>query len=172
MEKLQIGHPAPVFRLASLDGQATGLEDLHGQVVIVNFWSAECPYSAKADLELRALESRPDWQGRVVLLTIASNAGEPVEMVAASAQASGLKCVLLDPDQRVADLYCAQTTPHVFVIDPDGLLRYQGALNDFTFRKREPTRFYAREALEALLDGNPVILEETAPYGCTIVRSQ
>ncbi len=77
---------------------------------------------------------------------------------------------LLDPDHRVADLYSARTTPHLFVIDPDGNLRYQGALDDVTFRKREPSRHYLREAVTAVLAGRQPDPDLTPAYGCIIVR--
>jgi hypothetical protein len=70
----------------------------------------------------------------------------------------------------VADLYQALTTPHVFVIDRDGILRYAGAVDDVSFRQRRPTRFYLDEAVEALLDGQLPAVAETPAYGCTIVR--
>jgi hypothetical protein len=56
------------------------------------------------------------------------------------------------------------------VIDQAGLLRYQGAVDDVTFRQRTPTRYYLREAVEALLAGRQPQPQETPPYGCTVVR--
>ena len=70
----------------------------------------------------------------------------------------------------MADLFDAQTTPHVFVIDRDGILRYRGAVDDVTFRKRNPTRFFLDEAVEALLEGHLPALTESPAYGCAIVR--
>ncbi len=81
-----------------------------------------------------------------------------------------LPIVLIDADHSVADLCDAQTTPHIFVIDRDGILRYRGAVDDITFRRRKPTRFFLEEAVEALLDGHLPTLSETPAYGCTIVR--
>jgi citrate synthase len=67
-------------------------------------------------------------------------------------------------------LYEAVTTPHTFVVDRDGILRYRGAVDDVTFRNREATRFFLEEVVEALLDGHLPTLTETPAYGCTIVR--
>ena len=69
-----------------------------------------------------------------------------------------------------SDLYAAVTTPHPYVLDQDGILRYQGALDDVTFRQRTPTRFYLRQAVEAVLAGHAPEPAQTSPYGCTIVR--
>jgi hypothetical protein len=80
--------------------------------------------------------------------------------------------VLRDQEHIVADSYGAQTTPHFFVIDRDGVLRYMGALDDTTFRKREPEKPYLAEAVRAVLAGKLPDPRETPGYGCTIVRHQ
>jgi hypothetical protein len=77
---------------------------------------------------------------------------------------------LLDADGRVADLYSAITTPHVFILDREGILRYQGAVDNITFRKREATHFFLQEAVEALLAERLPEPAETPAYGCAIVR--
>jgi hypothetical protein len=66
-------------------------------------------------------------------------------------------------------MYGAQTTPHIFVLDPAGILRYQGAFDDKTFRKRQPKVSYTLNAVNALLKGNNPDPAETPPYGCTVV---
>ncbi|MCX6066972.1 MAG: hypothetical protein NT121_14655, partial [Chloroflexi bacterium] len=98
------------------------------------FWSAECPWSARADQALLAiLNQRPD---QVALLPIASNENESAALINEAIRQRGLRFVLRDSGCGLADLWQAQTTPHAFVIDPSGLLRYQGAVDDVTFRKR------------------------------------
>jgi hypothetical protein len=107
----------------------------------------------------------------VTLWTIAANANETETQIRAAAAERGLPGLLRDAHQQVADLYAAQTTPHLFVIDPEGILRYQGALDDVTFRRRTPTVNYVRQAVEALLVGRQPDPDQTPPYGCTIVRA-
>jgi hypothetical protein len=70
----------------------------------------------------------------------------------------------------VAGRYGAQTTPHAFLIDRQGILRYRGAVDNVSFRERKPTRFYLQEAVEALLAGQLPEVTEVQPFGCTIVR--
>jgi hypothetical protein len=70
----------------------------------------------------------------------------------------------------VAGRYGALTTPHAFLIDRQGILRYRGAVDDVSFRQREPTRFYLREAVEAVLADQLPEVPEVQPFGCTIVR--
>ena len=81
-----------------------------------------------------------------------------------------LAAVLIDADRAVADRYEAVTTPHAFVVDREGILRYRGAVDDVTFRQRRATRFFLEEAVEALLEQRLPEVQETPAYGCTIVR--
>ncbi len=162
-----LNHPAPDFTLPDLNGTPHRLSDYRGRIVVLNFWSAECPWSARGDETLRAYLD--EWGAGVVLLPIASNANEPREMLSRVARERGLPLVLHDASRKVAEAYQAQTTPHLFVIDPQGILRYQGALNDITFRRKTPTRHYLKDAVNALLRGESPQPAETPPYGCTIV---
>ena len=110
------------------------------------------------------------WAEEVVLLSIASNRNETIQIIEKAATARRLPIVLIDADHVTADLYEAQTTPHVFVIDRNGILCYRGAVDNVTFRQRKPTRFFLDEAVEALLEGHLPALTDTPAYGCTIVR--
>jgi len=164
----EIGKPAPDFELYDLQGAVHRLSELEGFPLILNFWSAECPWSERADQELHDLLSR--WQDRLKLWAIASNVNETPEQIHSVAAARQLPVVLIDSRHEVADQYGAVTTPHLYLIDQGGILRYQGALDDITFRKRSATRHYLQEAVEALLSGRQPEVAETQPYGCTIVR--
>jgi thiol-disulfide isomerase/thioredoxin len=162
------GSLAPGFTLPDLAGTPHSLEETRGRVAVVNFWSAECPWSARADEALGRL--LPAWGPAVILLTIASNANEPIDLLRTAAGERGLPVVLHDANQRAAGLYGAQTTPHLFVLDAGGILAYQGAFDNVTFRRRAPTQIYLQNAVEALLAGRVPEPAETPPYGCTIVR--
>lgn len=165
---MEINHPAPDFELPDLEGGLHRLSDYRGKIVILNFWSYECPHSERTDKAIMAMFVQ--WRDDVVMLSIAANRSENVEAVKTAANARRLPTVLLDANCFVADLYEAQTTPHVYVIDRDGILRYRGAVDDMTFRKRIPTRFFLDEAVESLLEGHLPALTESPAYGCTIVR--
>jgi peroxiredoxin len=165
---LELNHPAPEFTLPDLDGRIHMLSDYRGKIVIVNFWSAECPHAERFDTNIKA--SLAEWSEDVTLLSVASNANESDEMINGTAHRREIPLVLRDADGSVADRYEAQTTPHAFVIDRQGILRYRGAVDDVTFRQREPTRFYLRETIEALLTDRMPEIAEIQPFGCTIVR--
>ena len=165
---VEIHQPVPEFKLPDLDGKEHRLSDYRGKIVIVNFWSCECPHSERTDRII--LPMFVQWREDVAMLSIAANRSESIQSVADVAKTRHLPIVLIDANQAVANLYDAQTTPHVFVIDRDGILRYRGAVDDVTFRQRTPTRFFLDEVVESLLDGRLPSLTETPAYGCTIVR--
>lgn len=160
--------PAPAFTLPDLKGNLHSLDRYLGKVVVLNFWSAECPHAERADRELTSYLEQ--WDSQVTLISIASNANEPHDLLQRVSDERGLPLVLHDQTGQVANLYAAVTTPHPYVLDQDGILRYQGALDDVTFRKRTPTQFYLRQAVEAVLAGRSPKPAQTSPYGCTIVR--
>lgn len=165
---VELNQPAVGFQLPDLTGKIHKLDDHRGRIVILNFWSCECPHSERADaLLLKWLEA---WGGEVELLSIASNRNESAQSVEEVARSRSLPTVLLDAEHLVADLYGAVATPHVFVVDRDGILRYRGAVDDVTFRQREAKRFFLKEAIDALLEGHLPTLAETPAYGCAIVR--
>ncbi len=156
------------FCLVDEAGAGHCLRDYLGRVVVVVFWSAECPWSAKADERL--VPVMDGYGGRAVLLPVCSNVNETLEDVRKAARERVLGFVLLDDGCRLADAWEAVTTPHAFVIDGGGVLRYRGAVDDRTFRKKVAEVFYVEEAVAALLDGRLPVVQETNGYGCTIVR--
>ena len=165
---MEINHPAPDFELPDLDDRLHRLSDYRGRIVIVNFWSCECPHSERTDKAVMAMFVQ--WRDDVAMLSIASNRSENVEALKNAADTRRLPTVLIDAQCFVADLFNAQSTPHVYVIDRAGVLRYRGSVDDVTFRQRTPTRFFLDEVVESLLEGNLPALTESPAYGCTIVR--
>ncbi len=164
----ELNRPAPDFELPDLDGGFHRLSDFRGRIVILIFWSAECPQAQRVDRAL--VPALAGWGREVVLLPVAANANEPLEALRDASITRGLPLVLHDAERRVADLYEAATTPHVFVIGRDGILRYRGAFDNVTFRQRQATQSYLMDAVSSLLDGRLPDPSETQPYGCAIVR--
>ena len=165
---IAINEVAPDFKLPDLKGNLHTLSDHHGKVVIVNFWSCECPHAGRTDKLI--LGWLKEWSGDVDVLSIASNQNESAQSVGEAARNRDIPMVLIDAGHEVADLYEAVTTPHVFVMDKEGVLRYMGAVDDVTFRQRTATRFFLKEAVDSLLEGHFPALAETPAYGCSIVR--
>jgi peroxiredoxin len=164
----RVGEPAPDFVLHDLEGGICRLADQRGRILVLNFWSAECPHSERSDQTLSSL--RPVWGSRVIVWWLASNANEPDEQLIRVANLRHVGPVLRDQGQVIADRYGAQTTPHVFVIDAAGVLRYAGAPDDVDFRQRVPTRQHLASAVQALLEGRAPEPALTAAFGCALVR--
>jgi peroxiredoxin len=164
---IRVGEPAPDFELPDLDGHRHRLASQRGRLTVLHFWSAVCPWTERTDervlAAIRAAEAD--------LWSIAANADESLDVLRRVAQERGLGLVLVDPRQYVADLYAAAATPHVFLIDGEGILSYHGAPDDARFRDPRPRRSYLAEALHAVRAGrspNPAV---TMTYGCAIVRA-
>jgi len=166
--KLQLNQPVPDFELPGLNGNQYNLSQYRGRIIIVNFWSCECPHSERTDKAIMSMFVQ--WQDDVSMLSIASNRNEKAEDLKKASETRRLPIVLIDPACQVADMFEAQTTPHVFVIDREGILRYRGPVDDVTFRQKVPTRFYLDMAVESLLEGQLPTLTEAPAYGCAIVR--
>jgi len=164
----EAGKPAPDFILQDLDGRTFRLADQRGRIVVLSFWSADCPHSERADEILAALSL--EWGDSVGVWWVASNDHEDKEQLRRTALQRRIGPVLRDAEQLIANRYGALTTPHLFVIDERGVLRYAGAPDDVSFRQRVPTRSYIGEAIGALLRGQVPDPESTAPFGCAIVR--
>lgn len=165
---MKLHQPAIDFELPDLTGILHRLGDTLGKIVVLNFWSAECPHSERTDRYL--VDMLGKWNGEVELLSIAANRNESIELIEEAARRRHIPKLLVDSGHVVADLYGAITTPHVFLVDRDGILRYRGAVDDVTFRQRQATRFHLQDAIEALFDGRLPALSETPAYGCAIVR--
>ncbi|HEC24197.1 MAG TPA: redoxin domain-containing protein [Chloroflexi bacterium] len=167
------GSPAPDFTLRDVfSGEAVTLgEALSEGPVVLNFWSGECEWSRNYDdyFNRRAAE----WAEKGIrLLHIASNATESPDDIRRRAGELKINApVLRDEGNAVADAYGALTTPHVFLIAPEGRIVYQGAVDDRSFRQRTPTVNYLDAAVEALLAGRAPDVAASPPYGCTIVRA-
>jgi hypothetical protein len=165
---LQVNSPAPNLQLPDLESNLHALIQPDRTVTILNFWSADCPVCERVDNVL--LPRLTTWGKRVILIAIAPNANESDHLIREVAHQRGIPLVLLDRQLKATTLYNAQTTPEFFVVDQAGILRYHGALDDVSFRRQTPNRFYLFEAVEALLNGQLPPISQTSPYGCAIVR--
>lgn len=164
----RVGDAAPDLALPDPDGVIHSLASARGRIVVLNFWSAECEWSARSDpMVIAAVKAAGE---KAVLWAIASNPGENPEELRAGAVRAGLPVVLLDWEQRAADAYGAAATPHVFVIDAKGVLRYSGAPDDSTFRQPVPVHTFLKDALLAVLNGVEPPTPRTMARGCAIVR--
>lgn len=168
MQNLTIGQRAPDLTLPDLEGRLHILSDYLSRIVILNFWSATCPHSERVDRAL--LRLIPEWGERIAALWVACEPGESPDRLAAVARQRGLPIVLHDAEQVAVQRFGAQVTPHIFILDAAGILRYRGAFDDVSLGRREPERCYLKQAIEALLAGGLPDPAETTSFGCAITR--
>ena len=161
---------APDFARPALDGRRFSLSEWRGHVAVINFWSAECPWSRRADVLLVYRLLSWDKKG-VRVVGVASNINEPETEILYEAQHRHVTFpIVIDAEHQIADLYRAETTPHFFVTDRQGIVRYAGALDDATYKQRDAKTFYLDHAVSALLDNRLPDPATTVPYGCALVR--
>ncbi len=169
--KLEIGQKVPNFTLPGVDGKTYSLADLlKGRKALIVIWIAtRCPVSKAYDERMAALGKEFAAKG-VGFVGINSNKQEPFDEVKRHAQAAGFTFpVLKDEGNKVADQWHAQVTPEAFLVTPDGILRYHGAIDD----SKDPakvTKHYLRDAITAVLAGKTPDPAETKAFGCTVKR--
>jgi hypothetical protein len=176
---IQPGDPAPNFTLTDLTGQPHSLADYKGKFVILEWNNPECPFVHKHydSGNMAKLQQEAESKG-VIWLTINSAApGKDGDDDTAKIQ-NFLKgdhasptAYLRDPQGKVGRLYSAKTTPDMYVINSDGKLVYEGAIDNRP--TPDPSDIpgatnYVREALDASLAGKPVAVANTRPYGCSV----
>ena len=177
---VEIGQAAPDFTLTDLDGHARKLSDYKGKIVVLEWNNPDCPIVHKHydSGNIPKLQKSATAQGVVWLLI---NSGAPglqggdyssAEIKAWLKQRGSVPTSYLrDPDGKVGHLYAAKATPHLFVIKPDGVLAYEGAIDSVpSANQRDIPRAenYVSEALAAVEAGQPVTKTSTRPYGCAI----
>ncbi len=168
---VKLGEPVPDFSLHDTEDIINKLSDYRGKVVMIHFWSAKCPFVLRYDDRLKDITKDYKEQG-VVSLAIDSNTNETLLDIEKVAKARKVNYpVLLDPGNKIADQFGAVTTPHVFIVDRDGKLAYEGAVDDQGWSEdKKPTESYVRNALDQILKGEPVKTPQTKSVGCTVKR--
>jgi len=175
----EIGQPAPAFSLPDANGQTHQLSDYAGKTVVLEWFNPGCPFVKKhygaGNMQKQQAAARDDG---VVWLTVNSSAkGKQGHLDGAAANAimaewnGAPAAVLLDHDGTVGHAYSAKTTPHMYVIDAEGTLRYNGAIDSIP--SADPADLadatqYVTAALAALAEGRPVDPALSQPYGCSV----
>jgi peroxiredoxin len=170
--RAEVGSAAPDFVLANVYGKPYSLSEFRGQVVVIDFNSVRCPWSLGFDAEHRRLWREYAPQG-VQFLAINSNHNDTLAEVRLHQIGKDLTFPQLkDYGNRVADVYQARTTPHVYIVDAEGVLVYAGQPCDRGAGAAEPDARSNNisEILDALVAGEDVEPRQTAPWGCTVKR--
>ncbi|MEO7598313.1 MAG: redoxin domain-containing protein [Opitutus sp.] len=174
-----IGQPAPDFTLRSIDGREHPLSSFKGRTVVLEWVNPECPFVMKhyRSGNIPKLQKSATTEG-IIWLSI--NTGEPGAQGVFDAPrqakwANSMKAAptayLRDPEGKVGRLYGAKTTPHMYVISPDGTLVYNGAIDSIRSANVDDiarAENYVASALSAVKAGKPVAKTTSQPYGCSV----
>jgi peroxiredoxin len=167
----EVGKPAPAFTLKDDAGKEHSLAQYKGKVVVLEWTNPECPFVQRHYQADTMQKTQAGFDAKkVVWLTVDSSAHHTPDTAKAFKKDEGVtNPVLLDTAGTVGKAYGAKTTPHMYVIDAEGVLRYAGAIDDDPRGKAQkaPTN-YVKTAVDALLGGKPVPTPTTQPYGCSV----
>ncbi len=162
-----IGQPAPAFSLPDQAGTTVNLADFSGKIVVLEWFNEECPivvghYKAGTMNTLYSKYAPKD----VVWLAVNSTKGNTNDSNKAAATDWKVdRPILNDSSGTVGHLYGAKTTPHMYIVDGNGILVYMGAIDN---QSKDNSVNYVDKALTELLAGNSVSEPQTKPYGCSV----
>lgn len=176
---VEVGAAAPAFTLVDAGGTTHSLSDFKGKYVVLEWVNFGCPFVRKHydSGNMQGLQSTYRERG-VVWLSICSSAPgkqgyfegkELTERIAA--EKSRATAYLVDRDGTVGQEYGAKTTPHMFVINPEGTMIYAGGIDDIASTNKEDLKTavnYVRATLDAAMNGKPVRVTTSRPYGCSV----
>lgn len=174
-----IDKAAPAFSGKAADGSTINLADYKGKTVVLEWTNHDCPYVIKhyESGNIPKLQKEAIAKDIVWLQVISSAPGEQGHVDGAKAQKvneyrnSTPTNTILDPEGTIGKLYGAKTTPHLYIINPEGTLVYKGGIDSIKSTKQQDipdATNYVHETLEALASGKKVPHPSTAPYGCSI----
>ncbi|MFL6262617.1 MAG: thioredoxin family protein [Thermoanaerobaculia bacterium] len=174
-----VGETAPGFSLKGVDGKTYSLADSKGKVVVLEWVNPNCPFSNRHAKE-RTMSELAKQHGEVVWLGINSTSPKSTDFMRPGEQAAydrknGVNYpVLYDESGQVGHAYEARTTPHMFIIGPDGKIAYNGAIDDDPpGRKAKADRLnYVGQGLNAEKGGKSPDPASTKPYGCSVKYDQ
>ncbi len=178
---VEIDSAAPKFELIDTYGNEISLESFKGKKVVLEWTNHGCPFVAKhyKTKNMQSTQQLAENEDIVWLSIISSAPGtqgyvteEEANELTITREASPAH-VLLDPTGKVGKLYNAKTTPHMYVIDEKGLLKYQGAIDDaggrgFMFKDLLKAKNYVKNAIKELNSGMEITDPITKPYGCSV----
>lgn len=173
-----VGQPAPAFSLTDSNGKQHALSDFAGKTVVLEWNNPDCPFVKKHYAGNMQQQQKDATGNGVVWLSINTSAeGKQGHLDAAGANAmlaekkAAPSAYLFDRGGAVGRAYAAKTTPHMYVIDGSGTLRYMGAIDSNP--SADPADIadatqYVQVALAELAEGKPITTSVTQPYGCSV----
>lgn len=176
---VKTGASAPDFKLQSADGKTHRLSDFKGKYVVLEWVNFGCPFVRKHYDSKNMQNLQKKWTDKdVVWLSVCSSApgkqgyyDQKGALKQAKSEGSKATAYLLDSDGKVGRAYGAKATPHMFVIDPEQTVIYQGAIDSIrSFKQSDIPKAdnYVDDALQAAMAGKEVANGTTNAYGCSV----
>lgn len=176
---LETGKVAPEFTALNSNGKSVKLSDYKGKVVVLEWLNYGCPFVQKhyKSKNMQELQQKYTGEGVVWLSVISSAKGKQGHVTAAQAEkdrkeyGSKASGVILDETGKLGKLYGAETTPHMFVISPKGVLTYQGAIDDKVSTELEDAKTaksYLVPAIDAAKSEKAPAVAQVKAYGCSV----
>lgn len=174
-----IGQEAPAFSATDSNGKTVNLADFKGKVVVLEWTNDGCPFVQKHynANNMQALQKRAAEDGAVWLSIISSASGKQGHVTGEQANEltksrnAAPTAVLLDETGEVGKLYGAKTTPHMFIVDAEGKLVYEGAIDNKPSPRESDIKDatnYVQQALDEIKAGKPVSVSTSKAYGCGV----
>ncbi|MDB5871425.1 MAG: periplasmic/rane thiol peroxidase-like protein [Ramlibacter sp.] len=174
-----VGQAAPDFTLQDASGKTVKLSDYRGKHVVLEWTNPGCPYVRKHYNSGNMPATQKDATDKgVVWLSINSTEKssweymEPAKLVAwQKERKSHPTAVLVDEEGVAGKAYGARTTPHMYIVDPQGRLIYAGGIDSIASSNPDDIKKavnYVRQGLDEALAGKPLTAAVTRPYGCSV----
>ena len=175
----RVGESAPDFTATDSNGQVHHLSDYRGKFVVLEWTNRGCPYTRKHYESGNMQQLQQEWTSKgIIWLTVLSSAPGKQGYATAGEENAYLKqanahptAALLDPTGALGHLYDAKTSPQMYVINPQGRLIYDGAIDDrptTDVADIQGAKNYLSLALEEAMAGKTVSTPVTRPYGCSV----
>jgi peroxiredoxin len=175
---VEVGKPAPDFTATDINGKTVHLSDYKGKIVVLESYNSDCPYCHNhyATGAMQEFQKNLAAKGVVWLLVNSVNPRNMSHRTHEQAQKEmadekmDVTAWIDDSSGAVGHLYGMLTTPHMFVIDKNGTLVYDGAIDNRPEPSGDPRTAdnYVRDAVNDLLAGKPIEVSQTKPYGCAV----
>ncbi|MEM9997119.1 MAG: thioredoxin family protein [Bacteroidota bacterium] len=172
----EIGAAAPEFTLTDTNGNEHALSDFAGKYVVLEWLNYDCPFVKRHynDGNMQGLQGMAAENDMIWLSIVSSAPGEQghfsndvMNERAAQVEAQPT-AILMDESGTVGRMYEAATTPHMYVIAPDGTLIYKGGIDDKPRGPAAEATNYVQAAVTAHMAGEAVAVPTSPPYGCSV----
>ncbi len=174
-----VGQKAPEFSAKDTTGKAVNLADFKGKTVVLEWVNPGCPYVRKhyGSGNMQSTQKDATGNGVVWLAVNSTDTSHPDYLAPAALQSwmteqkASATHTLMDESGNIGQQYAARTTPHMYIISPQGNLVYAGGIDSIASARADDIKQatnYIKQSLGETLAGKPISMATTKPYGCSV----